>query len=294
MKVIHLEHGQIDRELWDRRVDGAGVSLPYLYSWYLDAVSPGWEALVSDFGYTYFMPLPVKERLGFRYVIQPRWVQQMGLFSEFEVCGERVTEFLKSMPYMSYDFNLNEGNGGEGERLPNRVMELTAGYEETAGGYAENTARNIRKAREAGLTVREIAPEECCALWSRVNAMRPEDMHVTLKAVAKAAMERGRGTAYGVCTGEGETVAALLLLRNEKRLVYLAPVSDVRGKETRAMFLLVDELLRRYAGTGMTFDFEGSAIEGVARFYEGFGGEWRYYSRVRHLRPDWLVKMMHR
>lgn len=294
MKVIHLEHKQIDRELWDRRVDGAGVTLPYVYSWYLDAVSPGWEALVSDYGYTYFMPLTVKERFGFRYVIQPRWVQQLGLFSEFEVCGDRVAEFLKSMPYIVYDFNLNEGNETRGEQSPNMVIDLAQGYEDIAAGYAENTRRNVRKAREAGLSVKEITAGECVGFWSAVNVRMPKDMHTALSAVAEAAVSRGKATAYGVCAEDGGLVATLLLLTNDRRAVYLAPASDSRGKETRAMFLMVDELLRRYAGTGMTFDFEGSRIEGVARFYEGFGGQRRHYGRARHCRPEWLVRMMHR
>ena len=37
------------------------------------------------------------------------------------------------------------------------------------------------------------------------------------------------------------------------------------------MFLLIDTVIRNYAGTRFTLDFEGSEIEGVRRFYEGFG-----------------------
>ena len=37
------------------------------------------------------------------------------------------------------------------------------------------------------------------------------------------------------------------------------------------MFFLVDELIQQHADSNYQLDFEGSEIEGVARFYNGFG-----------------------
>lgn len=39
------------------------------------------------------------------------------------------------------------------------------------------------------------------------------------------------------------------------------------------MFLLIDEFIKQYASRNMILDFEGSNIEGVARFYAGFGAK---------------------
>ena len=43
------------------------------------------------------------------------------------------------------------------------------------------------------------------------------------------------------------------------------------------MYLLVDHLIRNYAGTGLIFDFAGSDMPGVAYFNQGFGSELRQY-----------------
>ena len=37
------------------------------------------------------------------------------------------------------------------------------------------------------------------------------------------------------------------------------------------MTFLIDSVLKKYAGSHLTFDFEGSMIPGLARYYMGFG-----------------------
>jgi hypothetical protein len=37
------------------------------------------------------------------------------------------------------------------------------------------------------------------------------------------------------------------------------------------MFLLIDEFIKKYSEKNLILDFEGSNMEGIARFYQGFG-----------------------
>ena len=43
-----LKHTDIDRERWDICIQNAEFETIYPYTWYLELVSPGWEALVLD------------------------------------------------------------------------------------------------------------------------------------------------------------------------------------------------------------------------------------------------------
>jgi hypothetical protein len=52
----------------------------YAYSWYLDIVSPGWDALVKD-DYKSVMPLTWRKKYGIKYLYQPFFTQQLGVFS---------------------------------------------------------------------------------------------------------------------------------------------------------------------------------------------------------------------
>ena len=57
--------------------------------------------------------------------------------------------------------------------------------------------------------------------------------------------------------------------------------SNEKGKELRGMYFLIDTFLQKNAGKGILLDFEGSMLEGVARFYEGFGASQETYYQLK-------------
>ena len=46
--IKYLQHGEINKEKWDDCINLSPRGLVYALSWYLDAVHPGWEALVEN------------------------------------------------------------------------------------------------------------------------------------------------------------------------------------------------------------------------------------------------------
>ena len=70
---------------------------------------PGWEALISE-NYEYIMPLPVKSKYKIPYLVQPILTQQLGIFSKNKINENIIEEFIKEIPYFSYEINLNEHN----------------------------------------------------------------------------------------------------------------------------------------------------------------------------------------
>ena len=54
--ICYLTHNQIDKQRWDECIAQSPDGLIYCWSWYLDVVHPGWEALVED-DYENVMPL---------------------------------------------------------------------------------------------------------------------------------------------------------------------------------------------------------------------------------------------
>src|SRR5688500_14324454 len=74
---------EIDVRKWDDCILRSNQSIVYGLSWYLDIVTPGWEALIIEgsSGYLAVAPIPMKKRLGFKIVFRPFLTQQLGLFS---------------------------------------------------------------------------------------------------------------------------------------------------------------------------------------------------------------------
>ena len=81
MEIKYLKHNQIDKQKWDSAIENAENGLVYALSWYLDIVSPNWDALVVG-DYEQVMPVTHKRKYGIKYLIQPPFCQQLGFFSQ--------------------------------------------------------------------------------------------------------------------------------------------------------------------------------------------------------------------
>lgn len=301
MKILHLRHNEIDRTRWDATIAQSLCDLPYAYSWYLDVVCPMWEALATE-DYAYVMPLPLKKKWGISYLIHPIWVQQLGVFSAQEVTTEIFESFRRRIPYLMYDFNVNYLNKDvvRGEKT-NLIILHNKDIDTIRKNYNSNTKRNISKAQKAGLTIREVKIEEFVSLWKSENATMRWDLHSTIQPLVEAAFSQFsilnsqfQPRLFGVYK-DNQLVAALFGMQTRGRFIYLIPVSNREGKECSAMFLLIDYIIENICcPNGLTFDCEGSMIEGVARFYRGFGAQEQPYASISRCRPQWLVKLLHR
>ncbi|MCL2312063.1 MAG: GNAT family N-acetyltransferase [Firmicutes bacterium] len=281
MEIKHLSHSSIDFQKWDESVLNAANSLVYAESWYLNIVSPHWEALVLG-DYEYVMPLPVKHKFGFSFLFQPPLTQQLGIFSN-QIIDEKIVElFIKNIPYRSYHLNLNEQNSFEkGILQPNLLLPLNNNYQTLFSNYSTNTKRNIKKAQQAQIYVTEdITPEQFLDFYflAMNNEAKP-DKNLTEKIV-KTGFEKKKLKLYAAIQGK-ELTSVLCLLHSDKRLIYLLAASNEKGKKLSAMSLIVDKVIQDFAETNIYFDFEGSKVETIARFYQGFGAEATTFPQIR-------------
>ncbi|MDD4969662.1 MAG: hypothetical protein PHT07_09565 [Paludibacter sp.] len=290
MQIIHLRNKTIDYNRWDTCIAQAHNHLTYAFSWYLDIVSPEWEALVSE-DYEYIMPLPVKSRYGIPYLVQPVLTQQLGIFSKKTINEKIVEEFIKQIPYFSYELNLNEANFYVKALIfPNFILSLLHPYDLLRKAFSKNTKRNLDKALKSKLTVEsDLSVETFLSFYFSVekNFLSPKEP-VLEKLIHKGIDEKAL-TLYGVYDEKQELIAGLCVLNTGNRITYLLPVSNPHGKEASAMFLLIDTIIRNEAGKDKLLDFEGSRIEGVARLYKGFGAKYHPYYILKKFRPSFLI-----
>lgn len=291
MQIFHLKHNEIDFRLWDETLGKSGNQFGYAYSWYLNIVSPGWEALIVK-DYEYIMPLPVKRKYGIPYIVQPALTQQLGIFSNSEITKEIIQQFISAIPYYSYEINLNDCNAGQEEIISrtNYVLSLQSSYEEIAGKYSKNTIRNIHKAEKSGLIVDEtIDKEDFVYFYFSIEKNYTNIREDLLQKLLIKGTALGLINIRGIRNSENKLIAALCILKSERRIIYLVPVSNEEGKKSSAMFMLLDSIVKSNAATECLLDFEGSEIEGVARFYKGFGAVNRPYYVIKKFRPSFLV-----
>lgn len=284
MEIKYLTYNQIDKAKWDNCILNTSNHLIYAESWYLDIVCPEkWNALVLN-DYQAVMPLPLKSKMGLTYVQQPIWTQQLGVFLKSEITPELVESFLKAIPkkLAMVSLNLNENNFIEAYNSTpktNLILDLNSSYEALKTNFSSNTKRNSNKAAKAELTT-DLNSQDVTAFinFFKTNIQNPiSDYHYsTLQQLVEYSVNNDKGF-IALAKQNNEIVAASFILKSNNRLIYRTGTSNQKGKDVKAMFLLVNELIQKYANTNYQLDFEGSEIEGVARFYNGFGAKNIHY-----------------
>ena len=280
--IQYLQHSEIDKAQWDATIAECGNI--YAYSWYLDIVHPGWEALVED-DYQSVMPLTGGKKFGVNYLYQPFFVQQLGVFSKLPMTAEMTEAFLKAIPskYRFAEIRLNEGNlfadGAQGvEYHRNVLLDLNQEYEAIRANYHQNTKRNLAKAESNNLQLVEtVIPYHVVALF-RDNRGALLDKwgdaeYDVLTHLAKVAQKRNAAFMLGVSEkGVGRLICAAIFMKTKDRITFLFSGLTEEGKQRQAMTYLLDQVIQKFAHQPMTFDFEGSDDDNLARFYLGFGG----------------------
>ncbi|MEI6681974.1 MAG: hypothetical protein WCO44_05070 [Bacteroidota bacterium] len=290
--IQYLRHTEIDKPRWDECISNAVNGRVYGYSWYLDVVCPGWEALAEE-DYSSVFPLTHNRKWGIRYLYQPYFTQQLGLFSRTTAGAADAERFIAAIPpaFRFAEIQLNAMNNLPVERFNvtqrvNHELSIAQEYATISGRYAQNTKRNIRKAAETGLsTSREITTKALVELF-RVNFGKKEGKllpahYAIISNLINYCLEHRLGYISGVSDNRGTLCAAAFFLFDHGHVCFLFAASAPRARENGAMFRLIDHFLAENAGKYDILDFEGGNDPNLGRFYKGFGAEEVTYPAVR-------------
>ncbi len=257
----------------------------YGEAWYLDIVSPDWDALIED-DYTAVMPLPHRRKWGVNYIYQPPFTQQLGVFGSAD-----ADRFLSALPadFQLADIQLNSYNQTNHAKVttrPNLLLDLQRSHEELQKGYSENTRRNIRKAVDAGITnVPHAEVDEIIGLFRQyrgrtVDTLQEKEYQL-LRQLCSTAAARGLLEVHGIRTSEGVLLAGALFLRSPHGWIFLFSATHPDGRQTGAMPAVIDRFIEKHAGEATQLDFEGSSDPNLYRFYKSFGSEEIVYLQLR-------------
>lgn len=300
MKIRYIRQQDISRERWDEALGQALNRNLYAQSWYLDTIVGHWDALIEG-DYESFMPLPRRSRFGIKYVYQPAFCQQLGIFSRKLPEPDIVTRFLKAIPseFRIADINFNKWLSLEEGRWKvrnnsNFELELIPSYEEIAGSYSENLKRNLAKARAGKWLVQDFAdPRDVLRLFREnkgagLKNLGEADYQALLRLVYQLA-HRGMLHISAVFDERNQLMAAAIFAEDIQRSVFLFSALSENGRKHHSMPLILDSYIRRHAGSARILDFEGSNDPGLARFYASFGSRAFKYQSVRLNRlPFWI------
>ncbi len=294
-KISYLQHDQIDKKRWDNTIDSSVNKRVYALSWYLDMVSPGWEALVMG-DYESIMPLPSKQKLFIKYLIQPVLCQQLGVYTgnndgHIDIFIEKIrSRFL----YINLNFGIPQlpiNSSHIFDKRTNHELYLNSDYSVLAKNYSRRTIRNIKVANESGLRLSYTMSAKEFTDFKR-NFSNPglkENFFSSLQKICEHFIGKKMGEIVATVNSNEEILSAAFYFIYDTRLYFTVTVSNAKGKENSAMHLILDSIIKKYANSDLILDFTGSSLKGVAYFNEGFGAKsTTYYSFIYSRLPKFL------
>lgn len=296
-KIKYLQHSEIDTEKWDRCIDQAPNGRVYATSWYLDVMNPKWAGFVYG-DYEYVMPLSVNSKFGITYVYQPVYAQQFGIFPSptDNLLRDFFSSLIAKFRYVHYSFN-SENHFSEAHKQlkdrVNQILPLSQSYDQISKNYSAHTQRNLKKVSSKLLVVDYLQAKDYLQLKSEFPGVEGrKDYLDLLRIIGQQSLLNQHGKIIGTYSEKNELCAAVLFLFDKKRIVYLNAVSSPEGKESRAMYAIVDHVIRQFSGTDKILDFDGSSIPGVARFYEGFGATKEIFKHMEMNNLPWPINII--
>ena len=279
--------------------------------WWLDAVAPGrWgEVAVERGGQTVArLPYVVRGPRRMRVLTQPPltpflgpWAvrspgakyakalgDEMELMAELEARLPAAAAFRQSFPPAVPGVLPFIWAGYRAEVRYTYRLEGLDSEERLWDGLGGNIRREIRKARKR-LEVRDdLGIEDFYTAWAktfhRQRLAAPD--RALLERVEAACAPRGARTALFACDESGRVHAVAYVVSDEQAAYYLMGGADPDLRTSGASSLLMWEAIMRARRVVDVFDFEGSMLRPVERFFRAFGGRLTPYHYVsRATRP---------
>ena len=294
--IVYLKHNEIDREQWDNCIKNTPGAKPYAYSWYLDIMAPGWQALVDD-DYDSVFPIPGFSRFGIQYISTPAFLQQLGAFSPDKPVSTAIGEFLDYMPdfFKLIDLCIGQKISIAGYKVSEKVnyeLDLSKPYETIFNNFSDHCRKNIEiSARKCPELVSSIKPDEIINLFiqnnrKEINGIKIHDFQ-RLKNLMNFCIINKKGKLIGVRGARKKLIFGLFLVEIRGNKTILFVVNTPLSRERRIDYFVVNELIKNYSSTRTILDFAGSSIPSVASFIESFGSEKLPYYRLYRNRLFW-------
>jgi len=288
--IQYIKRKNLDVDKYDKCIQKSLNSRVYAFSWYLDIVADNWDALILN-DYEVVMPLPWRQKYFIKYIYPPAWTQQLGVFSSEKIQKELILDFIKSIPkkFRKITIQFNSENRFIHENLTERInyiLPLSGLYEEIYKGFNNNRKRDLKKAKENKLYIKEVEIGELIAVAKSnysILSYTQKDYDKLIRLI-QVVNKVNKITLLGVFSKTNDFLGGSLFFKNKNRLTYLFSVVNEKGKKEKAIGYLIDKIINDNSKSNFILDFEGSMNENIAKFFKTFGAKKENYSLIKRIR----------
>ena len=303
MIIKYLQHSEIDKCKWDDCILNSLNSLIYVHSFYLDnCTNNNWDALVLD-DYEAIMPITFRKKYGINYLYQPAFFQQGGIFSTKKIDGNIINIFLaeivKRFQFAEINFNylnplVSKINIKVSEKN-NFILPLNNSYTYTAARFKKEFIKNVAKSKKYLFDYEEsensdFLIDQYKKLYSsRFLSVTDKDYN-SLKTNCNL-LQKHHNVILRTASIKGEIFAAIVLLKDTRRLYNIGGSITEQGRKLRANHFLHNKVIEEFSEQDLILDFEGSDVKGIADFYRSMNPINQKYFSIKFNNLCKLIKL---
>ncbi|MDD4516518.1 GNAT family N-acetyltransferase [Massilibacteroides sp.] len=275
--------------------------------WWLDIVcgQSNWDVILVEQKDKIVAAMPLYKPLP-NVVSMPSYTQAMGIWFPEESADSKYTtilgkrqmlckalidslgsysSFLQRLPYSFTDWLPFYWEGFKQTTRYTYILQNINNKERLWEEMAVNTRRNITKAKEKnGIVVkRGISIPDFMrvlkATFQRQNMSVPKDLQL-LKQIIEVCRERQQGDIWGGYDKDGKLHAAVFIIWQKSSAYYIAGGGNPAVRDSGAHSLVMWKAIQEVSHHTLTFDFEGSMLPGVERFFREFGARQMPYFTI--------------
>ena len=299
--IEYHKNNEIERDQWDNCIKNSHSLKPYSYSWYLDIMAPGWEALVDD-DYDSVFPIPCSTRFGIQYVSTPKFLQQLGTFSPDKPASSVAVEFLDYMPgtFKLIDLCVGQKADYDGYKVTERSnfeLDLSHPYEKLYEGFTAECHRKIHhSARKKRELTEAVSPEELISLHlissgSLIKGIKLRD-YERLKTLMHYCINNKTGKIIGVRARRKRLIYGLFLIKIHRSITILLSAASAESRNNHIGHFVMNEIIKEYSSTSVMLDFACPSIPAAGNLHESFGSVSVPYYRIYRNRLLWPSRMI--
>lgn len=261
----------------------------YAEVFYLDALlDNNWDCYVLN-DYEAIMPLPFVKKFGFKFIVQPIYCQQLGVFHQENFSKETFQRFEKKLHrnlVRAYAFNEENTEMFEpkGVKRVNQILDIRQSFniifentlKDRKKDFRRNDVEELKIIKETNI-YKFIEIQQSNHSFTEKLDLNLFQNFLTNNSISNHLIQ------FTLNTKDDKTLCSALVLQAKKRIILL---SSARNKniETKGGFAyLIYKIIEHFSGNQYIFDFEGSNLEGVNKFNKSFNAKINMYTTYCNL-----------
>ncbi len=295
LEIAYLTYHEINKSKWDGCINKSVNKLIYAESFYLDTIADNWDAIVLN-DYEAVMPLIWKKKFGIKYLYQPAFLQQAGIFFSKKLNNEVLQTFITtaSQHFKFGEFTLNYLNQSLNpdafftlKKRNNFIFHLGKSYDTIYKEYSPYIKQRLKRVEKFQLQYTSSKDyKKAINIYKKLYKDRLPDFkkkdYDNFEAICNYYFNINRLFVREVWSTDGNTMlACVILLKDENRLYNIASSIFPEGKKILANYFLYDNIIKEFSKEKIILDFEGSDVPGIAYFYKNWASENQQYMFIK-------------